>query len=421
MKCLGAKPRGVIPDGGTKMKKILTLAATACLSTAVGKAAINVEKLSQTLLIRDGVFYPASVLETQVYYDGRFINPIPVTPDSPFLNGEGPPSEEEWAWMLTTGIETNDPTTIGYLVSTTPSIMADAVKGKAYVDALNKQVDPATNSGGMPAEEAQDRLREAFDGFLNLPNESRYEQDFSKTDISNWNLHDEDLDKTGIKGSQLNTVIVQDFSGTKFGTLDVSDWRPTGDISGADLSKTNVRGDQLNNVEYMNGTNVSGRNMAGLLTWSGRAFLGTNFTDCQNLGDLSRCDINGATVKGQNLENYKPDNMYLYQTKFQGSTGLTGENLNRASGVAACNLSNLKGLSGFVASGKDIRGTDFTNTDVTLSGIVTLKGDWQTAYAGVKLTGTGITREALAQALTEYTDGELSYSALYESLKDTTF
>ena len=397
----------------------------------MGLVAFSATSWSQTekiVIIRDGVFYPTEVLETQVYYDGEFITPIPVTENSAFLTSGEPPSAGEMAWMLTTGIKTNDPTALSYLVSNGASILADPVKGKAYVDALNAEADPLTNGGMMPVGTAQDLLGSALDNYTALPVNERYPQNFSKTDLANahWVPTGKDLTKTGITGEQLNTVLQenQDYSHTKFGDIDLSGWFPTCDLMGVDFTGTNMTGEQLNGAGYLHGAKLCGLDLTKLGFYTGKSFLGVDFTGARTgTSNMGKSDISGAILKGVDMTYYSPTaGACLTMLNFEGAKGFNGAVLNNASYLDRVILKGQQTLQNFDGSGKYISGTDFSNTNVDMAKMVYAYEYGGANFSGVADPANGgtITKTVFAQMIVD-ARGDLTYEEALGLLATTIF
>lgn len=150
---------------------------------------------------------------------------------------------------------------------------------------------------------------------------------------------------------------------------------------------------------------LSGRNLSGLNV-SGKDIRGANLSESTGIAstlhlasnlfsvNLSNSDLTGFQTSGKNLN----------QIDLSGST-ITSQQLQDASLIRAIKLrnTNLTGFSFLTANGnaREISGVDFTgSTGLTVQQFLPA-ANASGFFGGVNLTGTGITRDALASAMAD--------------------
>jgi prepilin-type N-terminal cleavage/methylation domain-containing protein len=159
--------------------------------------------------------------------------------------------------------------------------------------------------------------------------------------------------------SDSDALVFKDFSG-----LNLTGWDPINkSLEGIDFNLSNVTVAQLNSPNNLTGP------------------------------EFPFVDIQGTNLQGRNLTGLITTDRVLNDVNFTGATISTAQ-LNQASSYTGAKL-NGRNLSGLNTSNKSLNNVDMSNsTNITMTMLTGSNG-----LRGMKLTGTGITRPALQAAL----------------------
>ena len=223
--------------------------------------------------------------------------------------------------------------------------------------------------------------------------------DVSDLDFSAGTLFGSNYNKTNITVAQLNSVPTGALFQGNFEGIDLTGLNLNGrSIGGARFAGTGITGLQLNQATQLNGTKLNGLNLAGL-NMSGKSMTSSDLTGVTGITGSAfngAISIAGSKFTGVDMSGFTPGNTRVAYANYSGTTNFTGSMLNSTDQTK--NYMNVSGLNltGANFSGATITGTNFTNaSNLTAQNIASAA-----SINNINLSGTGITKAALNEALT---------------------
>jgi uncharacterized protein YjbI with pentapeptide repeats len=397
----------------------ISLSLTAKAQNTNGK---TIEEITEGTVMIDGTVYAIHRLAS-----------FESDNNSIYENG-GTLSDDQWQQFLD-DLKAGNPMAIAYFRDNMAAWIADPSKVADLTNTLNQVLDNPDDFA-LNRDIAMDLLEDAFTNYLATDSDSRGAADFSRLDLTKFDLEGMDLRNTGINGGQLADVTNlrntnlgglnlagldlrgKDIFGTNFTDANLAGANLQGmdlrtsqfdntNLSGANLAETNLAGTNIRGSD-LSGTNLKGANLTGS-NLQNSLLNGSDLSDANLTGsnlsgaDLSNADLSGTNLSGSNLSGSNLSGTNLAGTNLAG-TNLSGTNLTGAQLVAAQNDLRNTNLSGLDLSGANLSGKTINNTNLSgtnLTGTTLPTNITASNLTGADLTGTNLTgRNFLGSNLT---------------------